>query len=154
MKRQKFAKTHFLHFSLNSFCCLHPNGLLNDTRINNELSSDDPPKLLNDDLPTRSQFYYVWNSDNTEPGEKDIRASLGLGDFFIFNLMLLTVLPSLSSMTTKVCVTIGHIIAVQIGQEATFQLGCLYNQCTQPALPLPVVAVSIYAILLNSFIEY
>lgn len=72
----------------------------------------------------------------------------------MFNLMLLTILPCASSMTMKVCVTTGHIIAVHIGQEATRQLGHLYDRKRQPALPLPAVAVSIYAIILNLIIEY
>ncbi len=68
--------------------------------------------------------------------------------------MLLLILSPVSSMTIKVYITIGHIIAIQIGQEATHRFGRFYNYYIQPALPLPVIFFSLYAILLNTFIEY
>jgi hypothetical protein len=72
----------------------------------------------------------------------------------MFNFMLLLVLNPLSSIITNTCIAIGYIIAVQIGQVITHQLGILYNQYNQPGLPLPVITVSIYAILLNFFVQY
>ncbi|CAF1072782.1 unnamed protein product [Rotaria magnacalcarata] len=112
----------------------------------NELSTDGKPSLIG--------FYYSWNFDDNESDQSDSRACLGLGDFAIFNFMLLLILPPLSSMRTKVYITIGHIIAVQIGQELTNQVEWMHNQWVQPGVPLPVIVVSFYAILLNTFIEY
>lgn len=63
--------------------------------------------------------------------------------------MLLLILPPLSSLKTKLYITIGYIIAVQVGQEISDQIGLIYNQYVQPALPLPVIVVSLYTILLN-----
>ncbi len=51
-------------------------------------------------------------------------------------------------------IAIGHIIAVQIGLEATTRLGWLCNQQIWFAIPLPVIFISLYSLLLNTFIEY
>jgi hypothetical protein len=119
---------------------------MENRRILDELSTNDIPSLIG--------FYHNWNfDDDDESDQKNNRESLGLGDFQIFNLMLLLILSPVSSMTTKIYITIGHIIAIQIGQEATDRLGRFYNQCLQPALPLPVIFFSLYAILLNTFVE-
>jgi hypothetical protein len=91
--------------------------------------------------------------DDDESDEADRIECLGLDDFLIYNLMLLRILPPLSSMATKVCITICHIIAKQIGLDATDRLECLCNQETRLALPLPVVAVTMYAFLLHLFSE-
>lgn len=84
------------------------------------------------------------------PDEKDDHVSLGLDDFFLFDLMLSSVL---SSLTVKIYVLIGHIIVVQIGQEATYQLERLVKQWEQPAVPLPVVVISLYRVLSNTLID-
>jgi len=125
---------------------LHPKNHVHNTRILNELSTDGKPSLIG--------FYYSWNFDDNESDQTDYRACLGLGDFAMFNFMLLLILPPLSSTKTKLYITIGHIIAVQIGQEITNQLECIYKQWVQPGVPLPLIVVSLYAILLNTFIEY
>ncbi|CAF1413848.1 unnamed protein product [Rotaria magnacalcarata] len=127
--------------------CLHPRYHIESSRILDELSTDGTPSLVG--------FYYTWNFDDDElVDRKNNRSSLGIGDFLIFNLMLLLIVPSGSSMTTKVCIAIGHIIAIQIGQIATSWFGCYFNQYLLPALPLPVVCFSLYAILLNAFVQY
>ncbi len=135
-----------LLFFLNRIYCLHPKYHTENTRLLGELYIDDTPSLIG--------FYYTWDFDDDESNQENNRASLGLGDFFIFNHMLLLVLSSASSITTKAYITIGHIIAIQIGQEVAFRLGSFYNQYTLPAVPLPVIFFSLYAILLNVFIEY
>jgi hypothetical protein len=121
---------------------------MENRRILDKLSTDGKPSLFGS--------YHTWNfdDDDDESDQKNNRATLGLGDFQIFNLMLLLILSPVSSMTTKIYITIGHIIAIQIGQEATDRLGRFYNQYLQPALPLPVIFFSLYAILLNTFVEY
>ncbi|UJR37449.1 hypothetical protein I4U23_030152 [Adineta vaga] len=99
-------------------------------------------------------FYDVWNFDDIESDQTYDRAFLGLGDFTVFNFMLLLILPPSSSTITKIYITIGHIIVVQIAQELTDELSSIYNQSAQPGVPLPVIFVSLYFILLNIFIEY
>ncbi|CAF4432706.1 unnamed protein product, partial [Rotaria magnacalcarata] len=136
------------------FICLHPKGYLYTSRTYEKSSSNDQLELPNDDPSVSVQIYDTWNPENNELDEKGYSLSLGLGDFLIFNLMLLSVLPHLSSITIKMFIAIGHIVAVQIGQEATYRLGRLCDQSAQPAVPLPVIIVTLYTILLKAFINY
>lgn len=129
--------------------CLHPAGYLYISQTIEKLSNDDISEQSNNDPLVPVELYVTWNPDENELDQKGDHRSLGLGDFFIFNLMLLSVLPPLSSMKIQICVVIGHIIAVQIGHEVTHQLGRLCNQWIQPAVPVPVISVSLYAILLQ-----
>ena len=103
----------------------------------------------------RIDYYYSTGepdgNGHIERGDNVSR--LGLADFFFYNLMLLWVLPPLSSMTTQLCVLVGHIITIQIGAALAFELANR-NECRGcPALPLPIVAVSFYALILGVFIE-
>ncbi len=140
-------------FSLNSFDCLHPDGFLNTIITIDEVSKDDSMKLSCDIVPDPPEVYYTHYPNNNETDQKNSCAGLGLDDFFIFNLMLLTIQPCSSSIITKMCITIVHIIAVQLGQEGMYWLGRLYGLSSTPAVPLPVIMVSIYAVLFNSFID-
>ena len=56
-------------------------------------------------------------------------------------------------MVTQTCVAIGHIITIQIGKAAARELATDYGYQSWPALPLPIVAVSLYALVLDVFIE-
>jgi hypothetical protein len=67
--------------------------------------------------------------------------------------MLLSILSPLLSMTTKMFITVGYIIYVQIGIEGATRLGHPYNQKIIPGVPLRVVFVSMYAISLDMFSE-
>ncbi len=117
-------------------------------------NSDSIKKLSEKNLSDLHNIYYTWDIDDDDKfDEKDILICLGIGDFYVFNLMLLTILSPLSSMTINVCITIGYIIAVQIGQEGTARIGNFCNQSKQPALPLPIVSVLIYSFLLSMFVE-
>ena len=115
---------------------MHPNNYIHNTRILNELLADGKPSSIN--------AYYSWNFDDNESDEEEIRASLGLGDFATFDFMLLMILPSFSSLTTQLYITIGHIIAIQIGQLLTSKLHWIYNSSVKPGLPLPVIVFSLY----------
>ncbi|CAF3580373.1 unnamed protein product [Rotaria sordida] len=125
--------------------CLHPQML--------RYNSDSIKKLSEKNLSDLHNIYYTWDIDDDKFDEKDILICLGIGDFYVFNLMLLNILSPLSSMTINMCITIGYIIAVQIGQEGTARIGYFCNQSKQPALPLPIVSVLIYSFLLSIFIE-
>jgi hypothetical protein len=145
---------NFLSFSLNSFDCLHPGGFLNTIITIDEVPKDDSMKLSSNIVLAPPEAYYTHYPSDNETDQNKSCASLGLGDFFIFNLMLLTIQPCSSSIITKICITIVHIIAVQLGQEGTNWLGRLYGVSSKPAVSLSFIMVSIYAIVLNSFIDY
>lgn len=92
--------------------------------------------------------------DGTTDKDKYVE-TLGLGDFFYYNLMLLFLLPPLLPMTFKICVAIGGIISVQVGYMATIWMAVFWNvENAAPALPLPVITYSIYAILVDIFMQY
>ncbi len=99
-------------------------------------------------------FYYTWDVHDNRSYRHGDRSALGLGDFVMFNIMLLFVLNPLLSIIANICITIAHVIAIQIGQRITYLLGIRYNQCSQPGLPLPAITFSIYAMLLYFFFQY
>ncbi|CAF3351740.1 unnamed protein product [Rotaria socialis] len=128
--------------------CLHTKCHNESSRVLDELSTGGIASSI-------IGFCYTWNFDDNETDQtQNNRASLGTSDFLILNLMLLLILPPVSSMATKVYVAIGHIIAIQIGQKRTSRFGCSFNQYLLSALPLPVFFSSLYAILLNAFVQY
>ncbi len=68
-------------------------------------------------------------------GKWKTSAALGFGDFVGYNIMVLLVVPQSSSIITKVCVTLGTIVCVQIGQLLTHWLELIVNIDLVPALP-------------------
>ena len=132
-------------FPLHRFSCLHPRGYLYD-------GTSLAPR---DDTLDCIEYYYS-TGDPDENGHivrSENVSSLGLGDFLFYNLMLLWILPPSSSITTQACVAIGHIIAIQIGKALARELATLNDCGGCPALPLPIVAVSLYAWVLDLLIE-
>ncbi|UJR17919.1 hypothetical protein I4U23_004818 [Adineta vaga] len=145
---------YFWMFSIRDiFQCLHPEGAYYSSKTIEDSPPVDTSDLTNDDTSRPAQYYITWNPNENILHVKGDNACLGLDDFFILNLMLLSIVPSLSSITVQICVFIGHVIAVQIGQEATYQLGRLFQQLDQPAAPLPAIMVSLYSIILKSFLS-
>lgn len=136
----------FTIFFLNRGLCLHYDGSFYNGKLFEELSKTDGQ------IPFG--LYYTWDPDDNESNEEGYEAYLGHGDLYIYNLMFLSILPPLSSIITKIFVTIGYIIAVQIGYEATRQFDRLYGRSGFPGVPLPVIMISIYAVILDVFIEY
>ncbi len=78
--------------------------------------------------------------------------ALGLGDFFIFNLMILFILQPEWSITIKIFVVFGCIISIQVGHYGTLHLLKIWQLNNGPALPFPVVAFSMYTIIICVFI--
>jgi hypothetical protein len=100
-------------------------------------------------------FYYVSDPRDGVMDKDKHGAMLGLGDFISYNLMLLFVLPPLLPMTTKIFVAVGGIISVQVGYMATIWIAAIWRvKNGTPALPLPVITYSIYAILVDIFMNY
>ncbi len=111
-----------------------------------------PFKKISKDVPSvPCGFYYTWDVYDNRSYRHGDRSALGLGDFVMFNVMLLFVLNPLLSIIANICIAIGHVIAIQIGQRITHRLGIRYNQYSQPGLPLPAITFSIYAMLLYFF---
>ena len=79
--------------------------------------------------------------------------SLGEGDFIFYNLLLLWILPPLSSTTIQICVLFGLIIFVQIGLELTSQFGYLWKEPIMPALLFPVILVSAYGVIVDCILQ-
>jgi hypothetical protein len=100
------------------------------------------------------EYYLLEDYENMELNNNSVVYLLGLGDFLFYNLMVLFILPPLSSIETKICIGIGCIIFIQIDYMLTIWMDLFKNQLnSKPALPLPIVAFSLYAILLNIFVE-
>ena len=132
-------------FHLHRFDCLHPRGHLYD-------GSSLAPR--DDALDCIEYYYFTGELDENGHIERSENVSwLGLGDFLFYNLMLLWILPPLSSMATQTCVAIGHIITIQIGEAISSRLIEFYGRRSFPGLPVPIVAVSLYALVLDVFIE-
>jgi hypothetical protein len=78
---------------------------------------------------------------------------LGLGDFLGYNVLLLTILPELSSMSTQIWLTLGCIICIGIGYILSGWLASTWKEIGFPGVPLPVIVVSIYVLFLDIIME-
>ncbi len=74
---------------------------------------------------------------------------LGLGDFFIYNILVLISIPSSASLIIKICVALGTLISVQIGYLIMHRLQHLMKIVSAPGVPLPVITASTYMFFLN-----
>ena len=79
---------------------------------------------------------------------------LGVADFLSYNMFVLIVLPMSSSIMIKIYITIGTIISVQIGFLLTDYLCSFLKIYAQPAVPLPVMIVSLYLFILDIIFSY
>lgn len=133
-----------------SIDCLHPHGRLHDTALVRP-----PESTLFGGLLLEPGYYHVKYPIDGIRNKDTYISVLGLGDFFFYNLMVLFVLPPLLPMATKICVAIGGIISVQVGYMATIWIASFGNvEGDKPALPLPVITYSIYAIFVDIFMQY
>ena len=103
------------------------------------------------DLEADSNIEADSNADNFAYKE---RLFLGLGDFFLFNTMVLVILPPMWSMARKIVVVVGCIISIHVGQYGTVCMGRFWRLHRAPALPFPVVTFSIYAMIVNAIMRY
>jgi hypothetical protein len=79
--------------------------------------------------------------------------ALGDADFFVYNLLLLWILPPLSSITIQMLVLFVLSITVQIGLMFTHFIGSRWKVYRRPALPLPVMFISTYALIVDCIIK-
>jgi hypothetical protein len=103
--------------------------------------------------PTFQAFCFY--THDIEHGIESIKSytALGDGDFFIYNLLLLWLLPPLSSTTVQLCILFGAIINVQTGIILTVWIGSLWKENRMPALPLPVILISAYALIVDFMLQ-
>ncbi len=121
-----------------SFLCLHYRGVFHIPSSNTQI-------LNSKHVNPRPGSYYVGDQN----GEK-IGTRIGLGDFVVYNLLLLLILSPYSSIRTKIFLTLGCIISVQIGYIGTIIIfDRLWKNLTVPGIPLPVITFSIYLFIVN-----
>ena len=121
---------------LSSVLCLHPRGWL---RI-----------LSNREAKLGIPLGYVDPYYTGIGGERE-GASLGLGDFVVYNLMVLLALsPSLSSpMVVQLWTAVGAMISIEIGYLTMVWIQWGYQLIVLPGVPLPVVTYTTYVLLLD-----
>ncbi len=110
------------------------------------------------DYPTAPRGFYCTSDinewkDDIKDGQK-CGSGIGWGDFFIFDLLLLLVIPANSSITMIACIAFGCIISVQLADLCTGLMLHHIDCHGLPAVPLPTIAVTGYAIAINAIIEY
>ncbi len=126
-----------------SFQCLH---------IRGRFRNGSKATSTNYFMPTYPSFPFFWyytfdiedGKDATKHGE-----SLGGGDFFIYNLLLLWLLPPLSSITIQFCILLGFTINIQISLWLTAWTGSIWKENPMPALPLPLILICTYAMIVD-----
>ncbi len=144
-----------------SVVSLHPRGYIREIPVDSSSSSSPPGLYYTYDIESIHKYEENVKDDDFEDdtnGEEDLNKDnfdygnslfLGLGDFFVYNLMVLFILLPVWSMTTKILVVFGCIISIQIGLCGSLYIRELLGLGGVPALPLPVITFSIYAMIIN-----
>jgi hypothetical protein len=132
-----------LSLSTCSLGCLYPGNAINAIRT----SLFDNYSYEYARLPLGFYITHELESDDDD----DNYASLGLGDFLIYNWTVLFILPPFVSIEEKTLVLIGHIISVQMGCWTTCCLKRYWEVNMLPGVPCPVVFVSLYALVVDHF---
>jgi hypothetical protein len=142
--RNASYRIEVVHFLLKclfyfSFICLHHRGSLYRRGLRNRtcIKRKKSPACL----------YYNKGVDKWKQS-----GSLGLIDFFVYNILVLLTLPPFSSIIKKICVAFGSMISVQMGCLLTGWLQSRMKIDSAPAVPLPVLGVSIYLFILDILI--
>jgi len=109
---------------------------------------------LIDGFPLNPCAYYVNDPRDEKIDDESFILTIGLGDFTFYNLMVLFLLSPLLSMINQIYVAIGAIVSVQIGYMVMNWTSVFRNKNNiLPALPLPIIFYSAYAILIDIFIQ-
>jgi hypothetical protein len=94
-------------------------------------------------------FYITHEFDHDD--DNDTLESIGMGDFLVYNWMLLFIMPPFISIQEKALVLIGHIVSVQLGFWLTRSLGRYWESGMLPAVPCSVIFVSLHALVVDHF---
>ncbi|CAF3360143.1 unnamed protein product [Rotaria socialis] len=110
------------------------------------------------DYPTAPRGYYCVSdinemNDDME-NENECNSMIGWGDVFAFDLLLLLVIPNNYSITIRAYTAFGCIVCAQLGDLCTSFMRPYTDSNDLPAVPLPTIAVTAYAIAINAIIEY
>jgi hypothetical protein len=109
---------------------------------------------LIDDFPLNPYVYYVNDPRDEKIDDESFILTIGLVDFTFYNLMVLFILSPLLSMINQIYVAIGAIVSVQIGYMVMNWTSVFRNKNNiLPAIPLPVIFYSAYAILIDVFTQ-
>jgi hypothetical protein len=125
-----------------SYACLHINGLYYNLRS---------PKKSKADV---FSVYLPYDSEDSDEDDENPKTCLGLGDFIVFNLMILFIIYSAWSMITKTFVAFGCIISIQIGDHVTGLIGQMWHVRVMPGLPCSVISFSLYTIIVDFIMNY
>jgi hypothetical protein len=130
---------------------LHPK-----LRLNNVVTKALVDAVLFDYPTVPLGFYCVYdiNELNDDVDDEDCFSVIGLGDFFFFDLLLLVVIPDNSSITTRACIAFGCMISVQFSDLCTGSMFSYVDSPSLPALPIPTIVVTAYAIVIDAIIQY
>lgn len=163
-------------FFLFSFFCLHPNSWLRNFYLDIKTIQLEEAEIRNDERVDVCNYqkkliyylkkmiiqywkkqshgdrppflYYTHSQDSYERG-----FHIGAGDFLAYNILLLLIISSYSSVIMKLYIAFGCIICILIGLILTFELGNLMKQNILPGVPLPVMIFSTYVVFLDIFIK-
>lgn len=93
--------------------------------------------------------YWHKHTPSYERNTHNIGGFLGLGDFAVFDTMILLILQPEWSLTIRTLVVFGCIISIQVGHRGTLFFGQLWSLNFIPAIPCPVITFSMYTIILD-----
>lgn len=100
-----------------------------------------------------SGYYYPYDIDDDNFDNENC-LSLGLGDFLVFNLMILSIQSSFWMITTKIYVLLGSIIIIQFGHSCMRIVQRIWNESCMPMLPFAVIPFTAYVIILHNILFY
>jgi len=135
----KILKTRTSNSPVLGYYCSHE---VND--IKKKKSNSEGKKFVDDEK------YLHKNKFNYKRKNRKTVVSLGLDDFFIYNLMMLLMLQPEWLLLTKILLVFGCIISVQVGYCATIFIRRSWSPDGTPAIPFPVVTFSMYIIIINA----
>jgi hypothetical protein len=93
--------------------------------------------------------YWHEHTPSYEENTHNIGNVFGLGDFVVFNTMILLILQPEWSLTIRMLVVFGCIISIQVGHRGSIFFQQLWSLNFSPAIPCPVITFSMYTIILD-----
>jgi len=125
-----------------SYACLHIRGLQYKGR----------PSVMSKAF--RFNLYLPHDIEDNDADVKNPKEGLGLGDFMVFNLMILFIIHPAWSMITKIFVIFGCIVSIQIGFCWMRLIRQTWHLHAIPALPCSVISFSLYTIIVDFIMNY
>jgi hypothetical protein len=98
--------------------------------------------------------YFTHDIGDKKDDNDNTQGWIGLGDFTVYNLMILCIMNPVWSTTTQIFVAFGCIVCMQVGNYSTKLLSEIWDERIMPGLPCPVVSFSIYIIIIDFIMNY